>query len=545
MRETMKWVAVGAGVALVTVLGCYDFGEVYDDCLTQGRCPPIPIQCVEGSEDVPGDFQDADCDGIDGTAAQGLFVDQNGGGRDSSEAGSRDLPFVTLGYALRRVTPDTRFIFIAQGTYNEVLRIDRPITLLGGYAGKNGEWKRGPNNITTIQAIGVGLTLAGTDAGTSPALQWIHVFAEKNPEPGGSAIALRVLDAEGVSLSHVQLSADFGTDGVSGTDGGVGAGGADGGPGEIDTNSDAGEPKVRGGAPGVINCGALASNPGGGGGYGAGDNLSQAPPTNGDTGAPTNPGGGKGTNCDTPQAVCSGGSPNNCTCTASAGGAGRDGGVGPQGPDGDAGTLQGELRDNTWIATRAERGQPGTSGGGGGGGGGGGRSNLYQTTYAYGGGGGGGGAGGCGGQPGTGGQGGGASIALLLINSRVELSACTLLTESGGRGGAGGTGGTGGLGGTGGAAGRAVDNYNAKDFARAISGAGGAGGNGGPGGSGGHGGNGAGGPSVGIWCRNSAVSESGTNWGLGAPGEPGKGPAAAPPPGIGGPKYDCADPTTP
>ena len=551
MRETMKWAALGTGAALVTVLGCYDFGEAYESCVTDERCPLPPIPCVAGSEDVAGDFQDADCDGIDGTASLGFFVDINAG-TNTSASGGLDQPFKTLDYALTRLTPDTRFLFIAQGTYDGTgLVLDKPITLLGGYSGKAGNWQRARSYTTEIIASGIGLTMSGTDGGTSPALQWLNVTSTKNADAGGASVALRVLNADGVLLQHVVLSAAVGTDGTAGQNGTPGPGGADGGTGGSNTDAstqDAG----AGGDPGLSNCGP-SGNSGGMGGKSA-----DLPPVgtafdptgkSGQPGRPSNPGGAGGLGCDEgTRASCAGPGSKNCTCTALPGEPGASGDAGTPGPAGDAGSNTGTLSDNTWVAVFGVSGRPSTSGTAGGGGGAGGSADLWRRTRAMGGGGGGGGAAGCGGQPGTGGQGGGASIALLLVNSRVELDTCRLLTEKGGAGGAGGTGGQGGPGGAGGAGGLSFTNVNAGeplDVDTANGGRGGNGGHGGPGGSGGHGGNGAGGPSVGIWCQGSTVTETGTTWRLGSPGAPGSGPAPAPAAGIGGNTYGCNAPATP
>lgn len=131
-----------------------------------------------------------------------------------------------------------------------------------------------------------------------------------------------------------------------------------------------------------------------------------------------------------------------------------------------------------WTTRRATSGFPGGDGIGGGGGGAGGAA-LAQSGGA----GGGGGGGGCGGLGGDGGMNGGDSIAVLLINSTVDMDGIDIQLGTGGDGGDGGDGGCGGAGGDGGPGGGRGSVAQAggagADGTNGVSGAGGAGGHGG------------------------------------------------------------------
>jgi hypothetical protein len=168
-----------------------------------------------------------------------------------------------------------------------------------------------------------------------------------------------------------------------------------------------------------------------------------------------------------------------------------------------------------WRPVAALNGSPGQEGGGGGGGA------RGATIGNYGGGGGGGGLGGAGGK---GGQSGGASVAMVLVSSKVKMKHCFVyggLSGSGGRGGSGGPGGGGGQG--------------APALMADPNGAiGGHGGNGGAGGSGSGGGGGNAGPSILLGLAGSTVDETDAHFFPGTSGNAGGGG-----PGGGG---ECSGP---
>ncbi|MEA2163385.1 MAG: hypothetical protein QOK37_1512 [Thermoanaerobaculia bacterium] len=168
-----------------------------------------------------------------------------------------------------------------------------------------------------------------------------------------------------------------------------------------------------------------------------------------------------------------------------------------------------------WRPVAAFNGFPGQEGGGGGGGA------IGMTIGNSGGGGGGGGLGGAGGK---GGQSGGASVAMILVKSKVKMTHCFVyggLSGSGGRGGSGGPGGGGGQG--------------APPLTADPNGAiGGHGGNGGGGGAGSGGGGGNAGPSIMLGLASSTVDETDVHFFAGTSGNAGDG-------GPGG-QGDCSGP---
>jgi|GEM_PF-2442260 len=207
--------------------------------------------------------------------------------------------------------------------------------------------------------------------------------------------------------------------------------------------------------------------------------------------------------------------------------------------------------NGNWSPASGNNGGPGFNGSGGGGGGAGvGNWKTWQNfdcncSNYNGTGGGGGGGGGCSATVGSGGQMGGATFAVVLTSSVINMA--TNVTVSGAQGGAGGAGGAGAIGGAGGTGG-ANCNCTLADGSRApnctpncnsaaISGAGG---NGGKGGDTGGGSGGNGGPSVGIVLASGSTMQKpkgiypGSSGNIGTGGGNGNGLAPAGANGIAG-----------
>jgi hypothetical protein len=550
MLKTWKlrlgWTAIGA---VLTTVGCFDFTKAQEECEAEGRCltenpppdggPPDGGQPDGGYEctptsttDVPDDaFEDSNCDGVDGLADAGLFVDPVHG--TTGAAGTKDAPLKTLSEALQRLRDSNEaerrpLVYLAQGTYAENgLVLDVPVSLHGGYIGA-GNWLRNATSTTQLNGGSPGLTVLNLPGDAGVILDRLVISSANATEPGAPSIALHVINSQGVRLRHDTLSAG---QGAPGQNGGTGTQGLDGGVGTGGGNA---EGRFGGsfGSAGTSLCAGTNAN----GGFGKAGASGFSKGEDGDMGQPSALGGNGGTGGAAGTATQISANPLIYNCVASPGNDGGIGTSGGEGTPGDGGASLGALSGNVWVAApRGQTGGTGTLGGGGGGGGaGGGCQSVSGLQGAAGGGSGGGGGGGCGGGGGEGGSGGGASIAVLLVQSDVVLEGTTVLrARGGGRGGAGGAGGPGGTGGAGGdgGAGSFVPTQGPPQYT-STGGAGGPGGPGGPGGTGGRGGGGGGGPSVGAWCGANArlsvtgsvenqVTRGGTGGDGGIPGQDG------------------------
>ncbi len=537
-------------VSFVAVVGCFDFSGAQQRCVDQERCED-PTPCVQTDPNDPPDdtFTDTNCDGIDGVATAGIYVDPVNGAE--TNAGTRESPVKSIKRALELLRSDAgagiTALYLAQGRYDEEqLTLDRPVSLYGAYGGTADQWRRKSEYTTHLDGGTIGLTVSGLGQDAGVRLEWLTITSANATAPGAPSIALRVLGSD-LRLHHTTLEAGLGALGARGNSGDAGPDGPDGGPGTSANGAVEGNP---GAAPQHLCAGVNLS--GGNGKLGG----VRAAGTTGDPGQPSTAGGGAGGDGGIRGERVPAGT-TAYSCEAGNGEVGTQGAQGTMGDAGPGGSGIGEVRGGTWVSTAqglGSAGTPGTAGAGGGGGGSGGgclEGDPGNSQSAAGGGSGAGGGGGCGGQEGQGGGPGGASIALLLIDSSVQLGQVTLSTLGGGAGGPGGAGGTGGRGGAGGPGGdggviESGARWQTKPYL-SFGGKGGAGGPGGPGGNGGPGGGGAGGPSVGVWCSDGgvhAMETSAITWTL---RDGGKGGTSSGQPGSDGQvmQYHTCSPTPP
>lgn len=532
-----------------------------------------------GPVHAAGQDLDVDCDGADGDVPNSLYVAPDG---DDANPGSPLYPLRTIGEGVRRAaeslasprpTPD---VFVAAGTYAEVVRVRDGVRLHGGY--RNDFLGLEPDAFITqvvapeaSDAPGGAALVVEDGAGTTPTVvEGLHVRGSDAPSVGRPAFGAFVrAPGSNLVLRNLEIRSGQGGAGTHGSFGAAGAAPAvaaePGAPprGAVEDAWHECRPDaaniVRGGQGGRNECdGADVSGGAGGdaqcpvfGNVAAGGAAGR----NGPGGATGGMGGPGGWDCQGP--VLGYPCPTDICCgladftvpleyeLAGDGGNGRDGSPGSPGTG--CADPMGDLSGESWtpaVATAGTTGLPG-GGGGGGGAGGGARMTWYAGTCPFpdglGGGGGGGGAGGCGGQGGSPGTSGAPSIGIVIDYAGVppaapRLEGVRILTGDGGRGGRGGGGGDGGLGAAG-APGGEVPRSDRTTPTLAGPSQGGRGGKGGNGGPGGGGGGGCGGSVVGVWAllrggRDpglAAAVASGAVVHLGHAGRGGRGgPGAAP-----------------
>jgi hypothetical protein len=494
----------GHGSADGAVLACTEppgFVAIGDDCDDADDAVH-----PGASDDVDLAGVDADCDGLDGVAANLVLVAP--GGDDATGDGSPLAPFRSLprAIAVAAARSPRASVMVGVGEYAGTVALASGVGLVGGYDPDDG-WRRGDG----ASAIVVSAATGGHQVGVSAeaitdrtVLQRVDVRVGHASGPGVSTYGVRAVNSPGLYLDHIVVEVGNGGDGGAGGNGGNGGNGGSGGGGA------AGNGGRRGGGGGANPwCPGASGHAGGNGGE------NRAFCWDGPVGA-TDGGGGS----------CGGLRGSDGVCGRHAGGDGQPGGFcggdGVAGSSGAGAGAAGQLVNALWVARGGSGGAGGAPGAGGGGGGGGGGPRSSCSTG--GGGGGGGGAGGCGGSPGGGGGGGGGSFGLFLVGSDIGYEAITVRAGNGGTGGSGGSGGFGGSGGAGGAAGP----RDGCGGPGTWGGYGGYGGNGRRGGNGGGGGGGAGGVSYAMFVCQSLPMGFGGELIPGAAGAGGPGGSGAP-----------------
>jgi hypothetical protein len=428
-------------------------------------CAPADPSIHPGAPDAPDlKFVDSNCDGIDGTETNAIFVAPNG---KDTNPGTKAAPMRQIAAAVAAAAASGKDVYAAAGTYDRV-ELASGVGIYGGY--RVGEWSRSVALATSISGQPEGVY--GANA-TGVTLQLLAVSGARSAT-STSAYGIRLASSK-AALQRVTVASGDGGAGSSGLVGVDGARGGDGARGAVGA-CDYDERYNYGGRGGA----SPAGRNGGDGGKGGSAGAKGHDAGDGAVGIP----GGRGGN--------GGGDP------GYRGADGANGSDGAAGANGGGGTSSTAAAGLTWAGDPGQAGAigaPGNGGGGGGGGGGQGGPFVLDGSGNGGGGGGGGGAGGAGG--GAGGAGGG-SFGVYLFNSTVVVSDSSSIKS--GAGGPGGVGGAGGHGGTGGGHG-----LGAVHCSKEI-GNGGDGGFGGSGGGGGGGGGGAGGPSVGIFKAGASTA---------------------------------------
>jgi hypothetical protein len=483
---------------------------------------------------------DGDCDGVIDDLSQFVYVSKSG---DDAAPGTVDLPVRTIGRGIELAAPGGKTVIVAQGVYDEQVRLAAGVSVYGGYrsdfkdrdtsifeveirhaSGQGGHPALVADGIRTATEVG-GITVTGTDAAGPGQGSTAALFVDCGPEL--ALLDIIVNGANGTDGTDGQSSsarmAALGVtssamlDGVAGTNGDYGID-----VGETDCFGYA----VAAGSGGEKTCPLTYADVSGGDGGG-----SRCPDTGCSIGVPCGNGGCTdymvNDKCDF-EAVYANAVPNPAAKDGhgSAGGAagpltydapttrwgsnfcednptlrreggdGEVGGEGASGQGGSGGTDPAGAFDpatGRWSGVQGTDGAGGADGSGGGGGtAGNGYDQLLGAANDYydhlGGSGGGGGSGGCGALGATGGMGGGGSIGVAILiatdNAGPTFEGAFVVA---GQAGAGGDGGQGMGGGAPGSSGLGGDG----DFWCARTG--GRGGDGGQGGSGGGGGGGGGG----------------------------------------------------
>lgn len=459
-----------------------------------------------GAPDAAGDGVDQNCDGIDGTINDAVFV-ASGSGADTGTCGIITAPCASISAGIARAGATAKSnVYVAGGTYAK-FNVVGGISVKGGY-GQN--WQRGllataPTTATVNAAFDatvdgpVGIYASGITSAT---------LVSDLTVQGVTAAAGKVSYGVYVNSSSSALTLD--TVVINGGTGGAGSNGSNGSGGWSGTAGNGGN-GGNGFEPGGLGCNNTSAGAGGSAGSGA---------NNGG-------GGGKGGVVDSPGCsnflgVCSSGCDAQSGSTGANGAGSGSGGIG--GAGGTAGTSgfpglcdingapafagsDGSDGANGSAGSPGAGGPAGTAGGSGGlgangrsgGGGGGGGANDCDQDDAGAGGGGGGGGGARAAVAGGGGAAGAQSIGLRLVSSSPTLTGVQINLGTGGKGGNGGAGAAGQPGGNGGNGGAGYQ----------VSGAGGNGGHGGTGGASGAGGGGGGGAAIGL-SKSATSSPIGT-----------------------------------
>jgi len=105
----------------------------HDGYASPADCDDYDAYVHPGQADKPDvNFQDTNCDGIDGDAAKAIFVDPVIG-LDSS-SGARDFPVKTIAKAITLAKAQGKDVYLRAAAYPETANLQSGVGLYGGYA---------------------------------------------------------------------------------------------------------------------------------------------------------------------------------------------------------------------------------------------------------------------------------------------------------------------------------------------------------------------------------------------------------------------------
>ncbi len=204
--------------------------------------------CNPSASDPPGDGVDGNCDGVDGTRADTIFVSPDGADTNSGLEPAQPVRTVSAALAIAQGTT-RRSILVAVGTYDatpvslgdggaEMIashRLVDGVTISGRYAGGAGGWVSHATDATQRSVLR-GQVAAAFAFGLTTAVTFhdVDLVSElANPFPGLSCYGLLVSGSGQVTLSRGRVLACRGTaapmgmadTGAAGTEGSVGGAG--------------------------------------------------------------------------------------------------------------------------------------------------------------------------------------------------------------------------------------------------------------------------------------------------------------------------------
>jgi cysteine-rich repeat protein len=424
-------------------------GSVNQGCgvVIEGDCDDEDAGFYPGAADLPDALMlDHNCDGIDGTIGQSVFLDLEGG--DDAHAGLLPVePKRTIAAAFVAASQNQRSWILIGGTaqLSGLPNWTLSVNLAGGYSPASGFTRLANGRAEFHTQDSRGLTIYSS---LEPArIQRLHFQSAAGGNGSVGSTAVRIGSGR-VQLSDCRLVAGAGIGGApgpfgsNGTNGGNANSGLSGGP---TGGGNCGNTNLRIGAPGGVNACTFRNQPPGRGGRGGngglavgngGGGLNGDGPLAGSGGCGGAGGGGGG---------AGGNRFNSCSYYGGAGGGGGGGASGGnRGLGGGAGGAsiglalfgdgRAELTNCAFVTRDGGDGGAGGSGGSGGQGGVGGAGGPGGTHNRAGGNGGAGADGGHGGQ--GGGGAGGASIPVVCTgNGQVSHSNTTYSIGNGGNGG--------------------------------------------------------------------------------------------------------------
>ena len=199
---------------------CIDgFIDLNDDDSDGCEYECTPTIAADNATDIDWpdpEYQDADCDGIDGELERAIFVSPDGTDMGNT-AGTRELPFKTIKTAMvfSAETPDRDQVLVAKGTHLQQIVVVEDVNVFGGYDRSDG-WSRDTDENETIvrwEAVEKGSirALVAKQITATTRIGGLTLEAASNLAAGGSSVAVHITQGcEGLLLQNNHIVAGNG-----------------------------------------------------------------------------------------------------------------------------------------------------------------------------------------------------------------------------------------------------------------------------------------------------------------------------------------------
>ena len=200
-----------------------------DGTMDARDCAPRDPAIHPGAADLPDlGFVDANCDGIDGTETDAVFVSPKG---SDANPGTKAKPKRDVQAAVDAVAAGkAKFVLVAFGSYGHVRVGTSGVGIYGGYDPTS--WKRldrDPGGLPLILGSPEGVFVSGAKGVVLQHLEIRSLNGTLNV--AGTGYGVRAKNGASVTLQRVVVIGGDGAAGAPGTDGRAGASGGAGGPG--------------------------------------------------------------------------------------------------------------------------------------------------------------------------------------------------------------------------------------------------------------------------------------------------------------------------
>ncbi|MCA9537878.1 MAG: terpene cyclase/mutase family protein, partial [Myxococcales bacterium] len=185
-----------------------------------------------GIADLPDDgFADTNCDGIDGTIGNAIFLAPAPIGNDGNN-GTMNAPVATFNRAmnLAQGSNPPKYVLAAEGIYDGTLTMRSGVSIYGGYRPDAG-WRRDATYETIVNGGTRGVIAQNLNAATR--LDRVTVYSASNAAVGGSSYGIFIADSGNfLTVNRGKVIAGDGGSGSLGANGSNGVAGRDGSGGD-------------------------------------------------------------------------------------------------------------------------------------------------------------------------------------------------------------------------------------------------------------------------------------------------------------------------